>query len=288
MVNIIDAIINLLQNPIIKLNQSYINERNRANNMGDALEEYVKDLFAGTVNEQDSSARTEKQKKAFSYLGNQKNPPDFIIRGGDAVEVKKIESPNSALALNSSYPKQNLYADSPLITNNCRACEEWTEKDIIYTVGVVNANTNTLSSLIFVYGSDYAADHEAYERIRQKIKCGILEIPDVEFNETNELGRINYVDPLGITFLRVRGMWGINNPFKVFEYVEQRDPNAAFNFIAIINEKKWKSLDRTDKLIELIGKTDNANLKLVDIKQPDNPTQLKKAVLITFRIYQES
>ncbi|MDK7178641.1 NgoPII family restriction endonuclease, partial [Micrococcus luteus] len=85
-----------------------------------------------------------------------------------------------------------------------------------------------------------------------------------------------------------RGMWGINNPFKVFEYVEQRDPNAAFNFIAIINEKKWKSLDRTDKLIELIGKTDNANLKLVDIKQPDNPTQLKKAVLITFRVYQES
>ena len=42
--NIINALINLLQNPIIDLQASYVN-RNRANSMGDALEHYVQDLF---------------------------------------------------------------------------------------------------------------------------------------------------------------------------------------------------------------------------------------------------
>ena len=43
--NIIDAIINLVSNPVIELVE-YYQGRNRANNAGDALEEYVKDLFS--------------------------------------------------------------------------------------------------------------------------------------------------------------------------------------------------------------------------------------------------
>lgn len=43
-VNVIDAIINLLNNPIINLQATYLG-RNRINNVGDALERYVQDLF---------------------------------------------------------------------------------------------------------------------------------------------------------------------------------------------------------------------------------------------------
>lgn len=76
---------------------------NRINNAGNGLEEYVKDLFSNTFNH-NSDERLIKQSEVFSYLGNAKNPPDAMLRDGDAIEVKKIES-DSPLQLNSSYPK---------------------------------------------------------------------------------------------------------------------------------------------------------------------------------------
>lgn len=91
--------------------------------MGDALEEYVKDLFANTINESDEQSRLVKISDTFSYLGNQNNPPDIMLHSGDAIEVKKIESKNITLVLNSSYPKHKLYVDSKLITEACRNCE---------------------------------------------------------------------------------------------------------------------------------------------------------------------
>ena len=59
MANIIDAIIQLVTNPKFEL-RSYAESHNRANNMGEALEEYIKDIFAGTVNEKDENARNQK------------------------------------------------------------------------------------------------------------------------------------------------------------------------------------------------------------------------------------
>lgn len=44
---VIDAIENLVRNPVTLLAREY-QSHNRANGMGMALEEYVKDLFAGT------------------------------------------------------------------------------------------------------------------------------------------------------------------------------------------------------------------------------------------------
>lgn len=49
MSNIINALINLIQNPIADLQTNYIG-RNRANSMGDALERYVQDLFINGFN----------------------------------------------------------------------------------------------------------------------------------------------------------------------------------------------------------------------------------------------
>lgn len=45
--NIINAIYNLVNNPVVQLVEHY-NTRNRANNAGDALEEYIKDLFSNS------------------------------------------------------------------------------------------------------------------------------------------------------------------------------------------------------------------------------------------------
>lgn len=279
--NIINAIINLVNHPVTKIHAHYIG-RNRANNMGDALEEYIKDLFCNTFDETDEAKRIEKISEVFSYLGNNSNPPDGMLKDGDAIEVKKIESINSALALNSSYPKHKLYADSPMISSACKAAENWTEKDIIYAVGIVNGNS--IKHLSFVYGLDYAASNEVYDRIKHKIKYGVETIPDVEFSDTKELGRVNKVDPLGITYLRVRGMWGIENPFTVFNYVYKRDFDKDFNFMCIINDEKFDTFENKEDLIELCKKTEELTIANIKIKSPDNPAQLKNAKLITYTI----
>ena len=281
MSNIINAIIQLVKNPKFEL-RKYSESHNRANNMGEALEEYIKDIFAGTVNESDENIRNQKLSKVFSYLGNQNNPPDSMLRGGDAIEVKKIESNDSSLALNSSYPKAKLFADSPMIKNACRTCENWTVKDMIYAVGVVD--DNNIKSLALVYGDDYCAEKSVYEQIKTVIKNGVECISGVEFAETKELGRVNRVDPLGITYLRVRGMWGIENPFSVFDYVYKRDYSKKFNFMALINNEKYYSFDNYSTLEEMCENIVGLKIADIKIKNPNNPAQLKEAKLITYTI----
>ena len=279
--NIIDAIINIVKNPILELRE-YSISHNRANSMGEALEEYIKDIFSGTLFENDKNKRLEIISEVFSYLGNTNNPPDSILRGGDAIEVKKIENKSSSLALNSSYPKAKLYSNSSMITDACRNCEEWEEKDIIYAIGT--CEKNKLTSLIFVYGEDYAAENKIYENVKNKIKLGIETINDLEFSETNEIGRVNRVDPLGITYFRIRGMWGIENPVKVFDYIYERDDSKQFNFMALINEDKYNSFSNRKELENLEKENKNLEIKNVKIKNPNNPAKLKKAKLIIFKI----
>lgn len=279
--NIIDAIINIVKNPILELRE-YSISHNRANSMGEALEEYIKDIFSGTLFENDKNKRLEIISEVFSYLGNTNNPPDSILRGGDAIEVKKIENKSSSLALNSSYPKAKLYSNSSMITDACRNCEEWEEKDIIYAIGT--CEKNKLTSLIFVYGEDYAAENKIYENVKNKIKLGIETINGLEFSETNEIGRVNRVDPLGITYFRIRGMWGIENPIKVFDYIYERDNTKQFNFIALINEDKYNSFLNREELENLEKENKYLEIKNVKIKNPNNPAQLRSAMLITFKI----
>lgn len=276
--NIIDAIINVANNPIIELREFY-KSNNRANNMGDALEEYVKDIFADTFT-CDETTRMKKLEEVFSYLGNSNNPPDAMLRGGDAIEVKKLEG-DGGLALNSSYPKHTLKCTNSKINSACREAEEWDEKDMIYVVGTTKG-TNRLKSLCMVYGLDYCASDECYKRLEDTIKNGIEQVQDVEFEQTNELGHINKVDPLGITYMRIRGMWGIANPWKVFNYVYQKDNNAEFTFMCIINENKWKTFNNTQSLETLSDNLTELKIKDVLVKDPDNPAKLRKAKLITF------
>lgn len=280
--NIVDAIIEVVKSPKYEL-EAYSISHNRANQMGAALEDYIKDIFAGTVDETDLNVRNRLISETFCYLGNPNNPPDSMLKnGGDAIEVKKIEAPNAALALNSSYPKAKLYSDSKMISSACKNCEEWSVRDMIYAVGVLN--NDKLKSLALVYGIDYCAAEETYARIKSAIKTGVESIPNVEFAETNELGRVNRVDPLGITYLRVRGMWHIENPFTVFRYIYQRDNNKDFNLMAIINTDKVEKLDNFSQLETLVESHEGLNITDAQIKDPNNPATLRNVKLITYTI----
>ena len=281
MANIIQAFINIVNNYQQDIG-NITNGNNRANNMGEGLENYIKDMFANTHNIEDENIRLEKLSEVYSYQGNKNNPPDLMLRDSDAIEIKKLESKNSPIALNSSYPKAKLYANSPMITKDCKECETWDIKDMLYAIGYVHSAT--LKSLWLIYGDCFCADKETYERIKNTISDGITSIQDVDFTETKELGKVKKVDPLGITDLRIRGMWHIDNPNKTFSYIYNYDETKDFQLICLMKKDKYNSLESSDrKAIEDIH-NDNIIVKDVKIKNPNNPVQLIDAKLLVFKV----
>jgi hypothetical protein len=270
MSNILKAFHNLVLTPIPKLVTHY-SGKNRANSMGDALECYVKDLFASSVGNSAANALAAHQ-QVFAYLGNQNNPPDMILNGGDAIEVKKIGNLTADLALNSSYPKDFLYSSSSMLTNACKQSDggNWQFKDIVYAVGV--AHGDDLQGLWFVYGDCYAADCSVYENLKTNIMTGISHSPNVQLATTKELARVNKVDPLGITYLRVRGMWGIDNPINVFTYLNLTTDASFFSHV-IMKRSKFDSFPNQDKinLINLSNSNQYFYIQDLKISSPNNP-----------------
>jgi len=278
MTNILEAIYNIVNHKNFAIREFY-SGRNRANSMGEALENYIKDAFADTFDSDDEQSRLKTYNKEFSWLGSQNNPPDIMIKGGDAIEVKKTQNANSSLALNSSYPKTDLRHTSPMITKECRECESWSVKDLIYCVG--HTTDTDIKSLWMVYGSSYAAKHETYQRIKTTISDGIKTIPDVVFADTKELGRVNQVDPLGITNLRIRGMWQIENPRIVFNYLH-KPTEKDFELVCIIPAEKYSGFPKESRT-KLEGITENSfSIENTQIKNPNNPAKLMDCKLIKF------
>ena len=141
-----------------------------------------------------------------------------------------------------------------------------------------------LRQLTLIYGVDYAAKEEVYTRIKDSISNGVNEIPGIEFAETRELGRVNRVDPLGITYLRIRGMWGIDNPLRVYDYIYKPDPDKEFNFMAIVNLDKYNTFKNKDEFERFIEGRMDILMESVEIKDPNNPVQLVEAKLITYSL----
>lgn len=168
-----------------------------------------------------------------------------------------------------------------MITKDCRICEDWSEKDIIYIIGIFKAKK--LHLLWMIYGDCYAAKAEYYERIKDTISAGVNTIPGIEFSKSKELGRVNKVDPLGITYLRIRGMWGIDNTLKVYNYLDiNHDPNSNFQLIAICSENKYLSLSSENR--NAIESISNSQLRInqVQIKSPNNPAKMINAKIINY------
>ena len=254
---------------------------NRMNNMGEGLEEYIKNIFANTIHEKDIKKKKEKIHQTFSYTGNKNNPPDMILRNGDAIEVKKIQSIKSDLQLNSSHPKAKLHIDNPKINHACKTYESWEEKDILYIVGQVKEKV--LRTLWMVYGDCYAAEEETYTKVEQKVKSAIEQIDDLEVNhETNELSGIKNIDPLNITYLRIRGMWIISNPAKVFDYLYPTDTTSIFQSATLMKREKYLSFPEKDR--HLIEQHKRLMLENVKISNPNNPADLIDAILIIFKV----
>jgi hypothetical protein len=265
---------------IAVISKSRSSSINRINMMGEALEFFVKDGFCNSFKVNDPNIKRQVHSEYFSYLGNQNNPPDIIIRKGDAIEVKKIDGLKSVdIALNSSYPKCKLYSDSQLITSACKDCEDWREKDIIYAIGLIDHKK--IKVLMMIYGDCYAANKEIYERVKENISSSFENL-NLEFSKTKELGRINKVDPLGITNLRIRGMWTIKNPIQVYPEIFNYSKEDSLTVISLMRKSKFESFNKNNK--DELKKLKGCEIKEIKIPEPNNLAKLTKAIIIKLQI----
>lgn len=273
----IKAIVENSSNVIVEASGS--NSQNRATQMGDALEDYVKNAFADCLGK---DAQTVKQARhnVFSYLGNSKNPPDAMLKDSDAIEIKKLATiGKSQLQLNSSYPKNKLYADNPKLCKECRDCEDWQVKDMLYVVGEVNGQE--LKNIFFIYGDLYCDSHEVYENVENVIRESLESIEGVEVAETDELGRVNKVDHLEISDLRVRGMWLIKTPFKYFGYLTEEITDCSFKLVALIPDDKYNSCSNIAEF-ENFCEEHGVSISDEDIEDPKNPANFISSKLIVY------
>ena len=281
--NILRAILNITSYKNNNLKSYASTYLNRINAVGEQLEFYIKDAIASSF-KLSQNKKEEEYSKVFSWLGNQNHPPDIIIKNGDAFEIKKIESLKGALALNSSPPKNKLLADDIRITADCKKCDggNWKEKELFYVIG--NAKGGIVNYLFFVHGTCYAAEHKVYEKVHEPIKKEVDSVLDslgLEKGETVELGKVKRVDPLGITELRIRGMWSIENPINVFKDLCKLEENK-FHLFAILRKEKYLAYPKED--IKEMESNKEISVKDVKIKDPNNPAKLVEAKLITFVI----
>ena len=277
--NLLNAMLNMSKatNKLSKMKRY----NNRITQAGVALEIYVKNSFCGVPDKLAGNIDI-LHDKIFSYAGNLNHPPDAMLKGGnkgDAIEIKKLESLDaSTIALNSSYPKARLYSDSTLLTKACKECEPgWKVRDMIYAVGY--ANGSILNAIDFVYGDCYAADREVYESIASRVKAGIAG-EGLEFSETKELGRINRADPLGRTYLRLRGMWGILTPAKAFKEKIGESRTGKFTITALMKASKYLSFPKEDRLeIERVFKVSD-----IKIRNPNGAGLLNAKFIVYNRV----
>lgn len=280
-VNLLTFINNLTEVEEFSLTDIYSGS-NRINNVGEALELFVKDVLCESLSIEAIDAKQQKHAEQLSYLGNQNNPPDFIIKNGDAFEVKKLINTPNSIALNSSYPKSKLRRDDSKISQACREVDggNWSEKDLVYVVGSVDETK--LKTLWLVYGDCYAADKETYEAPLNQISTHLESLPNIEVADTNEISRLNKVDPLGLTYLRVRGMWGIDAPHKVFASLVSERAESDFSAHTLMLTEKYQSFSPED--IQQLETNPKITITPVEIPSPNNPATYLSATLISFSV----
>ena len=280
MTNILEAIINISKLEDLNIEEVILGN-NRAVNMGEGLESFVKNAFSNAFGIGDKNEKNKIYSEYFSCEGSKRTPPDLMLKDGDALEVKKTETLSTELQLNSSHPKAKLFSNSTLINAHCRNCEEWEIKDFIYVIGHL-PKSNYLSSLWFIHGEIYAADESVYIDLKNSVSELLESSDDLSFSPTNEIGRINAVDPLKITNLRVRGMWLLQPPYKAFDYVHEYDKTAKFQTITILSTEKYLSYPIASRT--KIEEDENIKIKDIKVNNPNNPVDLIDAKLITFKL----
>lgn len=244
---------------------------------GKPFEIFAKNVFAECLGALSSHVDAAWE-RTFSWRGSANHPPDFMIRGGDAVEVK-IHSGVGQIQLNSSPPKRTLKVSDPRIQDGCRTCENWSEKDFLYFIG--KANEEFVEALWLVDGRCIADNAHTYDMIFDKLA---LSVSDLGGEPGNEIGRLNNVDPLNATSLRVRAMWLLEHPARIFQSIFLPPEQDIFVLNILVSAEKWNGY--SEKELDAVNALSGHGLNVQRIDIPDSGAlgQQHEAVHVSWKV----
>ena len=296
--NVLIALRNILKHNSTRLTPIFTSNGS-ANQVGDNLEYFIKDMFCDAALQYTYADQKEKEyKKLLSWTGDSSHFPDLIVQGGVGVESKKVnDNSYSTIPLNSSYPKDYITRNSQNYPKDSLYYEpdvDWKRKPIIYAVG--NLNTKNLNkkykliSLWFAYGNTMVPNNDYYKKIINGIRSSIKEAnSDIKLIDSKELARAHGVDKLGRTNLRVRGMYELEHPAKIFEkYISDiKVPlNKSKVYVVMLDSElrniisdmdtEWQSLSDELDQFKAIG---NLIEKKINIPDPNNPDSTLPATI---------
>lgn len=279
--NILVAIKNISDLENNNLSDYFESYSTKIENVRQQIEYYLKDAISETLKSAQEKKPRDRYKRIFSYIGNKNSPPDLIIKNGDAFVIKKNQTLKASLNLGNSPPKDCLTWNDPWIIKNCRKVDggQWDKKDIFYVAYMVERAK--LRYLYFIQGRCFIAEKEVYNQTIQNLKKIIeshIKSKGLDTTLTSGLGKINKIDPLEVTTLRIRDVWKIKNPIKIFSDIYKYTKNQEFILIALMLKNKFESFPKKDTKKILTDKL----IKIRDekIKNPNNPTEIIDAKLI--------
>jgi hypothetical protein len=246
------------------------------------MEYYVKDAISGSFKSVKDKKPSDRYNGVFSYLGSKTQPPDIIIQGGDAVVIKTIKTSKGSFTINNSPPKDRLMWNDSWIIKNCRRIDggQWTSKDLFYVIGWIEKKR--MKYLNFIQGSCFFPEQKFYNKKIDDLKKNIynyIESEGLEANRTIALGKVTNIDPLDITNLRIKAVWIIKNPLKIFSDTFSYDKKQEFTLIALMLKNKFDSFPTKD--IDALVKDKQIKIEDVKIKNPNDPQEKLDAKLIT-------
>ena len=253
---------------------------------GKPFELFAKNFYSGCLGALTDSVESA-WSKTFSYLGSENHPPDFMVINGDAVEVKKLVN-TSSIQLNSSPPKQYLRSDDPRITKDCRSCEQWVEKDFMYLVG--KTTKEFVEAIWLVQGRCMFEPNQKYSNLVHQTKAALHSLGESEdfqsgtmvANQPNgDLANVKSVDHTDSS-LRIRGMWIVKHPSKLFSdfFIKPREKHFVFNFL--VTQEKFNTY--SEESINELSNCGDINLSIIkrQIQDPSNNLALLDVVHISW------
>ena len=244
---------------------------------GKPFEIFAKNMFAECLGALSSHVDAAWE-RTFSWRGSANHPPDFMIRGGDAIEVK-IHGGIGQIQLNSSPPKRTLKVTDPRIQDGCRTCEDWSEKDFLYFIG--KANEEFVEALWLIDGTCIADKESTYDIIFDKLA---LTVSDLGGEPGNEIGRLNNVDPLRATSLRVRAMWLLEHPARIFQPFLIPPEQGVFVLNCLISAKKWDAYSTKEIEDVMALKSHGLVTQRIEIPNSGSLGQLQEAVHVSWKV----
>ena len=133
-----------------------------------------------------------------------------------------------------------------------------------------------------MYGTCYAANEDVYQDVVKGIKDTLKTTNSLQIDtDCKELGKVKNIDSLKITYLRIRGMWVIKHPSKVFDDLYEQT-NESFSLIALIPLEKYNTFPKEDR--DKIESIKSITITDEEISNPNNAAKILKIKLLLFKV----